>query len=317
MNVIFFGTPQIAADVLTFLLNHGVQIVAAISKPDRPIGRSRKLKPTPVKQVAEAHSIPVYQPEIVSAQEFSETLLAYHADLFVVVAYGEIIKQHLLDMPKLGCINLHASLLPKYRGAAPIHWSIINGEKETGVTVMHMVKKMDAGDIIKQVSVPIGPRDTCGNVTSRILAVGSQALLDVIHDFDAGTVHSIPQDHKKATYAPKIELEDCELDWSRPAQDLHNLVRGANPQPGAWCTLTLRGQKQRLKVIMSSVVKQIGQPGQLLSYDKNNGFMIACGENALRLERVKLEGKREMSDQEFMCGFAKESFAIPQRESRT
>ncbi|MEM1282083.1 MAG: methionyl-tRNA formyltransferase, partial [Chlamydiota bacterium] len=173
MKVIFFGTPVFAATILQFLIDHEVEVVAVVSKPDKPIGRSRKLVPTPVKEVALAHSIPLYQPEKISAPNVADDLIKYDADVFAVVAYGEILKQHILDMPKKACINLHASLLPKYRGAAPIQQAIINGEKETGVTVMHMVKAMDAGDIIKVAKTPIDINETYGEVQDRLCDIGS------------------------------------------------------------------------------------------------------------------------------------------------
>jgi len=305
MKVIYFGTPDIAAHVLHFLLEHHVNVVAVVTKPDRPKGRSGDPVPTPVKLVAQAHSLalPVYQPELVSAIEFAPTLEQYQADLFVVVAYGEIMKQHLLDMPKIACINLHASLLPKYRGAAPIQRCIVNGEKESGVTIMHMVKKMDAGDMIKTVKVSIGPNTTAGELTDELDRVGSQALLDVIHEFSRGAVPTIPQDPTQATMAPKIELEDGEVKWAAPAQQIHNLVRGVTPHPGGWCFVTLREQKKRMKLLITRVVPEMaGEPGHVLSADKHR-LIIACGEQALEIVQLQLEGKKMMAADEFLRGF--------------
>lgn len=309
MKIIFFGTPQFAANVLTFLMNHGIHVVAVVTKPDRPKGRSAIPLPTPVKLVAQAQSsIPVFQPPLVSAPEFADTLAAFQADLFVVVAYGEIIKQHLLDMPKKGCINLHASLLPKYRGAAPIQHSILNGDSKTGVTIIHMAKKMDAGDMIKKVEIPIGPNDAFPKIEQDLCAVGSQALLEVIHDFSKGQVSSIPQDHSQATFAPKIELEDCELHWKESAFKLHNLIRAVSPEPGAWCYVTIRNQKKRLKILSSRVVSELqGSPGQILSYGKND-FIVACGEQALALLEVQLEGKKVMKAGELALGIPQDNF---------
>lgn len=312
MKIVFFGTPSFAADVLTFLIEQGVSIAAVITKPDRPKGRSGDPVPTPVKLVALAQNppIPVFQPSIVSAPEFSDQIAAFHADLFVVVAYGEIIKQHLLDMPRLGCINLHASLLPKYRGAAPIQRSIIDGELKTGVTIMHMAKKMDAGDIIKMVEVPIGPNAAFPEIERSLCTEGSKALLEVIHQFSNGQVPRTPQDHEQATYAPKIELEDCELHWTRPAQLLHNLVRGVMPEPGAWCYVMIRGQKKRLKIYRTEVVPELsGTPGTLLCYGKE-GLVIACGELALRIIDLQLEGKKAMAAADLIRGISKEHFSL-------
>lgn len=302
MKVIYFGTPKFAAEVLHYLLENQVDIVAVISKPDRPKGRSGSPVPTPVKEIAIAHQIPLYQPEIVSSLDFAPILQAYEADLFVVVAYGELIKQHLLDMPNLGCINLHASLLPKYRGAAPIQRVIMDGEAESGVTIMHMVRKMDAGDMIEIVKVPIGPNMTFGELEQKLCQVGKEALLQVIHDFEAGCIKRIPQDHAQATLAPKIELEDCEIRWERPAQEIHNLVRGVNPYPGAWCYVTIKGEKKRLKVNRTQIISSpSSHPGELLSTFKNS-LVISTGREAIQLLDVQLEGKKAMSVEEWLRG---------------
>jgi methionyl-tRNA formyltransferase len=306
MRVIFFGTPLFAAHVLEYLLQHKVNIVAVISKPDRPKGRSGLPVPTPVKTVALAHipPLPIYQPEIVSAPEFADVLRSYEADLFVVVAYGEIIKQHLLDMPHRACINLHASLLPKYRGAAPIQRCIMEGETETGVTIMHMVKKMDAGDMIEKVKVSIGSETTFGELEQALCEAGKKALLNVIQAFEQEEPPRTPQDHSQATLAPKIELEDCEIHWDQPAQKLHNLVRGVNPYPGAWCYVLVRGEKKRLKINRTRVVSCTKtKPGSLLNaYQTKGNLIIATGDQALELLEVQLEGKKSMSSEELTRG---------------
>jgi methionyl-tRNA formyltransferase len=312
MKVVFFGTPEFSAEVLSYLIKNGIQVVAVITKPDRPKGRSGTPVPTPVKIVAESLNppIPYYQPAIVSAPEFADVLPKYDADLFVVVAYGEIIKQHLLDMPKLGCINVHTSLLPKYRGAAPIQRSIIDGELVTGVTVMHMVKKMDAGDIIKQVEVPIEPNASFPEIESSLCKAGCEALLQVMHDFEKGQTVGIPQNHEFATLAPKIELEDCEIVWSKPAQALHNLVRGVFPEPGAWCYVTVKGQKKRLKINATRVISdKFGAPGEILGYGKQ-GLIVACGSGSLNIVDLQLEGKKAMPAEELMRGIPRESFSF-------
>jgi methionyl-tRNA formyltransferase len=309
MRVVFFGTPLFAAHVLDYLLQHEVNIVAVISKPDRPKGRSGTPLPTPVKTIALTFNphLPVYQPEIVSDLEFAEILKPYEADLFVVVAYGEIIKQHLLDMPRRACINLHASLLPHYRGAAPIQRCLIAGETETGVTIMHMVKKMDAGDMIEKVKVPIGSETTFRELEYSLCKVGKQALLNVIHAFEKGVPPRIPQDHSQATWAPKIELEDCEILWNRPAQELHNLVRGVNPYPGAWCYVAVRGEKKRLKINQTRIIPcEQSQSGKILNADQTKGnLVIATGNQALELLEVQLEGKKNMSSDELTRGISR------------
>lgn len=312
MQIVYFGTPSFAARVLQYLLDHQIQIKAVITKPDRPKGRSGEPVPTPVKVVAQSQNppIPVFQPEFVSAPEFIETIKALNADLFVVVAYGEIIKQHLLDMPSKGCINLHASLLPKYRGAAPIQRSIINGESETGVTIMYMVRKMDAGDIIKMVKVPIGPNTTYGELESDLCEAGSQALLEVIQQFQSGTVSRTEQDHSLATLAPKIELEDCEIHWNHSSKDIHNLIRGVYPHPSAWCYVHIRGQQKRLKLLSTRALDDLsGKPGTILSAGKE-GLIIACQEGALQILELQLEGKKAMSAEELVRGVSVENIAF-------
>jgi methionyl-tRNA formyltransferase len=306
MRVIFFGTPSFAAHVLEYLFQHQVNILAVISKPDRPKGRSASPMPTPVKTTALTHDpqIPIYQPELVSAPDFAGVLEPYEADLFVVVAYGEIIKQHLLNMPHRACINLHASLLPKYRGAAPIQRCLLAGETETGVTIMHMVKKMDAGDVLDQVVVPIGPEMTFGELEQMLCTVGQEALLNVIHRFEQGEPIGIPQDHSQATFAPKIELEDCQIDWKRSAQELHNLVRGVNPHPGAWCDVDIKGTKKRLKIHRTQVVScEKPTPGICLNlHDTKGNLLIGTGDQALELIEIQLEGKKIMSSEELCRG---------------
>jgi methionyl-tRNA formyltransferase len=306
MKIIFFGTPQFAAETLEFLLEQEIQVVCIITKPDKPKGRSRNLIPTPVKLVAQRliPHIPVYQPELVSAQEFSETIKEFNADMFVVVAYGEIIKQHLLDMPHLGCINLHASILPKYRGAAPIQRAIMQGETESGITIMHMVRKMDAGDMIKVVKVPIEQETTYGELEQTLCHVGSQALLEVLHDFEKGIISGTPQNHNAMTLAPKIELEDCQISWFESAQKIHDLIRGVNPYPGAWCFIYLRGEKKRLKVISSKVVLgKKGDSGAVVS-SQQEGLIIACGKDAVQILTLQLEGKKVTTAEEFLRGFS-------------
>lgn len=305
MRVVYFGTPHFAAEVLRYLLRHNIEIAAIVTKPDRPQGRSAAPVSTPVKCVAEAQTppIPVYQPEIISASEWTPILESFQADLFVVVAYGEIIKQHLLDMPRIACINLHASLLPAYRGAAPIQRCIINGEKETGVTIMHMAKKMDAGDIISVEKVPIGPDMTYGELEEELCRVGSSLLLQTICNFEKGEVTRIVQDHSFATFAPKIEIEDCQINWHLASKAVHNLVRGVNPHPGAWCPVMVKGQKKRLRVITTNIVslnsKEI--PGQIIPSAKNE-LHVGCGEGIISLVQIQLEGKKAMSCKEFLCG---------------
>lgn len=310
LKVIFFGTPLFSAKVLSYLLHHEVQIVAVVSKPDKPKGRSGVPVATPVKEVALKYHLPIFQPEKASDPQFGAVLASFDADLFVVVAYGEIMKQHLLDLPKKGCINLHASLLPKYRGAAPIQRAIMEGEQETGVTIMHMVRKMDAGGMITKQIVPIGPDDSFEEIEAALCSIGGPLLFQVITEFEKGKVDEVQQDESQVTYAPKVELEDCEIDWNRSAEAIHNLVRGVYPSPGAWCWVFIKGEKKRLKVLKTCLNEDREVPverrasmqsGEILSCSEN-GMEVACGEGEIRILQLQLEGKRVMSPDECYRG---------------
>lgn len=290
-KVVFFGTPQFSADILKYLLDQGVNIVAAVSRPDKPKGRSLQLTSTPVKLIADG-VIPVFQPESTSDPEFLEKIRVFNADLFILVAYGEIVKKELLEMPKKAIINVHPSLLPKYRGAAPIQRPIINGDQETGVTIMYVVKKMDAGDMIKQVRIPIGPDENFGQLNERLCEISKNLLLEVINEFQREIPNSTPQNESEVTYAPKVELEECEVKWSDDAQSIHNLIRGVNPFPGAWCTVNVKGERKRLKLKKSRV------------YDlkPEKGFIVKCGKGYLEILELQLEGKKEMKPEELLRG---------------
>jgi methionyl-tRNA formyltransferase len=313
MKVVFFGTPLFAATLLEALLEKGINVVAIVTKPDKAHGRSHKLQQSAVKELIleKFPAIPIFQPEKVSAPEFFPTLEAFGADLFIVVAYGEIIRQHLLDMPRLGCINVHGSILPKYRGAAPIQWAIINGEKESGVTIMQMVRKMDAGDVIQEVKVPIGPDTTYGEYERQMCYAAIKPLLDVVEHYENGRIpEHTPQDPERVTFAPKIELEDCQIDWRKPANELHNLIRGVNPEPGAWCYVTVKGERKRLKIWRTAIVEGTTAPhGTLIKCDKS-GVVVACGVDALSIVQLQLEGKRSMTAAEFSCGINAEQLSF-------
>ena len=266
--------------------------------------------PVPCKAVAQAHQIPLYQPEVVSSPEFAPTLESFQADLFVVVAYGEILKQHVLDIPKMGCINLHASLLPKFRGAAPIQRSIITGESETGVTIMHMVKKMDAGDIIEMAKVPIGPKTTFGELENTLCEVGAPLLLRVIQAFEQGSVPQHPQDHSLATFAPKIELEECQIHWHKSAEEIDRLIRGVNPYPAAWCWVKVKEEKKRLKIFAAEIdPAKHGNPGEIENYGPQT-ISVYCGNGVLHVQDLQLEGKKRMPAAELVRGQPRSSFQL-------
>ena len=302
MRVVFFGTPAFAADVLSFLIKNQITVVGAVSRPDKPMGRSRTPVPGPVRLVAEEANIPHFQPEKVSAPEFLPILKSFNADLFVVVAYGEIMKQPVLDVPSRACLNVHASILPKYRGAAPIQRAIINGEMESGITIMHMVRKMDAGDMISQIVMPIGENTTYGALEAQMRIVGSNAILEVIHAFSQGDVQATVQNEEEVTFASKLELEDCEINWDHSAKSIHNLIRGVNPEPGAWCVISIDGQMKRLKIFESRVSSEAPLNVRACILSSSKKVLIGCGEGVLELLEVQLEGKKRMSAAEFYRG---------------
>ncbi|MGK5595225.1 MAG: methionyl-tRNA formyltransferase [Parachlamydiaceae bacterium] len=309
MKIIFFGTPEFSAKVLEFLLSHRVPISAIVTKPDRPVGRGRHPVPVPVKALINQKEldIPLFQPEIVSSPAFYPILKQFEPDLFVVVAYGEILKTELLEMPVKGCINLHASLLPKYRGAAPIQRAIIAGEKESGVTIMHMAKKMDAGDIIETGTIPITEQMTYGDLQHKMCEMGAGLLLKTIQDFERGVIKRVPQDHSLATYAPKIELEDCEIKWDLSAIATHNLIRGVNPEPGAWAWIEIKGEHKRLKIYTSQPIQGANLRQGDLSIS-GQSVTVGCALGAIELLDVQLEGKKRMKAADLFRGLSKVNF---------
>lgn len=306
LRVVFFGTPAFAAELLETLLLSGIHIAAVVTKPDRPKGRSDKLIPSEVKvkSLLLAETIPILQPSSAKEDNFFHSLAELQPDLFVVVAYGEIIQQRLLDLPTYGAINVHASILPKYRGAAPIQRSIIDGETETGVTIMRMVRKMDAGEIIKIAKVKINSEMTYGELEKALCNASKEPLLTVIDQYASKTPPILEtQNENFVTFAAKIELEECQINWHDSAVEIHNLVRGVNPHPGAWCFVTIKGEKKRLKIHKTHVIEdQAGQAGTLLVDKSPHSIIIACGNGALDILELQLEGKRRMTAQQFLQG---------------
>ena len=305
MKVVFFGTSSFAARIFSFLIENSCDVVAVVTRPDKPKGRSQQLLPPPVKeQVLQLKpTLPIYQPIKASTPEFASVLKQHDPDLFVVVAYGEIIKTMLLELPRLGCINIHASLLPKYRGAAPIQRVLMAGEKETGVCIMDMVLEMDAGDVYKAVKTDIPESMTFGELDLKLSQLAGPALLEVIHSIEKGTAKKTPQDHNEATLAPKLKAEEEKISWNRPAHEIHNLIRALSPAPGAWCSVHLGGEQKRLKIKRSEVVSSQGNPGENLIFNKHD-WVVACGTGALRLLEVQLEGKKTMPIKEFLRGIS-------------
>lgn len=304
MKIIFFGTPNFAAETLRYLLESGIEISAVITQPDRPKGRSLQMTPSPVKVLALEKNLPVLQPEKASDSEFLQKLIQIKADLFVVVAFGQILSQKLLDIPPLGCINVHASLLPKYRGAAPIQRAIMAGEKETGIAIQKMVKQLDAGDVIASKKIPILENMTFGELEQNLIEITKPLLVEVIKEYEKRIPEATPQNHELASYASKIELVEGEIDWGKSAHDLHNLVRAFSPKPGAWSWVEIGGVKKRLKIIRSRCTAQEGSPGEILS----NEGVIACGKGSLELLEVQPEGKKVMRAADWFRGQKNISF---------
>lgn len=297
MRIVFFGTPEFAASILDSLLDSKIPIVAVVTQPDRPKGRSLQMTPSPVKQRV-LSKIPVLQPEKARDPQFLIQLQDLKADLFVVVAFGQILPQELLDIPPLGCINVHASLLPKYRGAAPIQRALMHGEKETGISIQKMVKQLDAGDVIATARTEIAPDMTFGELEETLCELSKPLLLLVLHSYEKGIPSAEPQNHDLATYASKISMEEGEVKWDRPAEQIHNLIRAFSPRPGAWCWVHCGSDKKRIKILQTQVVQHSGQPGQLLSPEG----IVGCGSNALKIMEIQPEGKRAMRAADWLRG---------------
>jgi methionyl-tRNA formyltransferase len=290
MRIIFAGTPEFAAQHLQALLDAGREIVAVYTQPDRPAGRGQKLMPSPVKQLALQHNIAVYQPQALRDPAAQAKLAALKPDLMVVVAYGLILPQVVLDTPRLGCINSHASLLPRWRGAAPIQRAIQAGDASSGVTVMQMEAGLDTGPMLLKVTTTITAEDTGGSLHDRLAQLGSAAVVEAVTQLAAGELQGEVQDDSLATYAHKLNKDEARLDWSRPADKLERLVRAFNPWP--ICHSTLNGEP--LKVLAAQLGEGKGAPGTVLAADKN-GLTIACGEGALRLTRLQLPGGKPLA----------------------
>lgn len=310
MRIIFFGTPRFAATILEDLLRHKADIVAVVTKPDKPVGRSSTPQPPAVKVIAEKNGLQVLQPQKASTPEFAQTLREFNPDLFVVVAYSEIFKEILLTLPPLGCINVHASLLPKYRGAAPIHRCVMAGDAETGVTIMSMAAELDAGEILSVGKIPLGPETTTGELFESLSHLGASELRQVLQAFEAGTVKRLPQDPALATFAPKVTSATGQIDWHKPAHVLHNHIRGLSPKPGAWTTVSVRGENKKFHIKKSRVFSRSNAssctPGTILP---EKGLVVACGptgQEGLDLLEVQLEGKKAMPALDFVRGILKE-----------
>jgi methionyl-tRNA formyltransferase len=305
MKVVFFGTPHFAVKHLEALIQGGKEICAIVTRPDRPQGRNRHEQAPPVKQWAKSFlpQVPILQPEKCSTPEVCELLQSFRADLFVVVAYGEIIKQAVLDIPPLGSINVHGSLLPRFRGAAPMQRALLEGEKETGITIIKLILKMDAGDMLWQEKMPIPLDMAFPELEEKLIEMGCRGLLKVIDAFEKGQVQGVPQDEKAVTFAPKIEPEQCKIDWKKPLISIHNLIRATTPHPGAWCEVDIGVKRKRLKILRSHFVEGSHENFEKIFRETKDQMFILDKTGTLYLEQVQLEGKKITAIIEFLNGF--------------
>ena len=303
MKIIFMGTPDFAINIVDSLYEAGHEIVLVITQPDKPRGRSGKLAPSPVKSWALEHDVKVYQPAKIRDEESVEYLREYNADIAVVAAFGQILPKSILDMPRLGCVNVHASLLPLYRGAAPIQHAILNGDDKTGVTIMQMGPGLDDGDILLTKEIALNGTETGGSLFDALAELGGQAIVQALDELQSGNITSIKQDETKATHVSMISKEDGLIDWNRSAEDIERCVRGFNPWPTAFTLLN----GKTLKIWASHVVNEdvpivnVYKPAQVCLVDKKSLY-VKTGEGCLSLDEIQLEGKKRMDVSAFLLG---------------
>ncbi|MBQ3379489.1 MAG: methionyl-tRNA formyltransferase [Clostridia bacterium] len=293
------GTPDFAAGCLKALLDHGHEVVGVFSQPDKPKGRKQVLTPPPVKELAESQGLPVYQPKSLKDGEAMKIIESLAPEIIVVVAYGKILPKEILCFPPHGCINIHASLLPRLRGAAPINFAIIEGDETTGITSMYMDEGLDTGDMLIRRETQIDPDMTAGELFIKLSDMGADVLIETLDAISAGTLVRTPQDDDKATYAPIMTKETGKIDFSLPAKRVHDLVRGTDPWPGAYCTW----DEKMLKICKTVVTTGGGgKCGEVIYADKTRGIVVSCGENCVRIEQLQLQGKKRMSARDFLNG---------------
>lgn len=298
MKIVFMGTPDFAVPSLNALLISKKDIAAVVTQPDKPSGRGKKLTPPPVKTVALNSGIRVLQPERIKDEAFVNTIKEINPDVIVVAAYGKILPAKILHLPKYGCINVHASLLPKYRGAAPINWAIINGEKETGITIMQMDEGLDTGGILLQKGIEITKEDTAGTLSNKLSKIGAGLLIEGLGAIEKGGIKAIPQDNSKSSYAPMLKKEDGQIDWTKGAEDIYNMVRGMDPWPGAFTYY--KGELWKVwKVRHGDTGK--GRPGEILTADKDR-IDVVSKDSVISILEIQPANKKRMPVSDFLRG---------------
>lgn len=299
MKVVFMGTPEYAVGALEALWKAGHDIRAVVTQPDKPKGRGKEPQMSPVKQFAAAHDIPVFQPVRIKKPEAVEQLKTYEADVFVVAAFGQILSQEILDMPRFGCVNIHASLLPKYRGAAPIQWAIINGEEKTGVTIMQMDAGVDTGDMLFKSEVAIAPEDTYASLQDKLAKAGADLIVPALAAIEKGEVKPEPQKSSESSYVGMIDKAMGEIDFARPAAETARLIRGLNPWPSAYTSY--KGKKMKIWEASPCEEQAEGEPGTVKKLDKE-AIYINTGNGVLKVTQLQLEGKKRMPVKDFLLG---------------
>ena len=302
MRVVFWGTPEFAVESLKALLNSKHQVVAVVTQPDKPKGRGKKLTPPPVKAVAQEHGIPVLQPEKVkSNKELYEELKRLKPDIFVVVAYGKILPKEIIELPKYKTVNVHASLLPEYRGAAPIHRAIMEGKEKTGVCIMEITEQLDAGDIYKCVEIPISEEDDIISVHNKLAKAGADLLVDVLNKIEKGEITKTPQEDSKATYAKPIKKEEGRIDWNRSAREIFNQIRALKVWPKAFANF----RDKQVKILEAEVLDETatGNPGEVVQIIKGNGFVVQTGKGRILIKKLQFPNSKPISGDDAVKGY--------------
>jgi methionyl-tRNA formyltransferase len=303
MRIVFIGAGEIGVPTLQVLLRSSEhQLTGVVTQPDKPVGRAQRIEPTPIKRASAGSKVPILQPARIKDRQAIEDIRALQPDAIVVMAYGQILPPEVLEVPRVACLNLHASLLPRWRGAAPIQAAIAAGDHETGITVMYMAEGLDTGDILLRRSINILPADTGGSLHDRLAQIAPEASLDALQMLAKGSAPRFPQDNARATYAPKLTRDNGKIDWSEPAEIIERKIRAFNPWPGAFAFVTDKsGRALKLKIFDAEIVPGKGRPGEVLRVD-NSGLIVGTGQHSLSLGHVQLEGKWRMSAYDFVRG---------------